>query len=176
MGNRLSEIAGNRIGSGRVATLPSPLQLSIKVIYEWARDRGTLDAYRMVPAGGASGRVHMCHYGCLLLVATRWACCNRSSRTRSSVAVRWLSASYDRVVVWEGSFPPRAAAAAAPAAAMGHTTPKTLVIFCAERAHRKKRRCFRRFERWRDMTLGTITAHQRISFVDRNKNVTGLVY
>ena len=66
--------------------------------------------------------------------------------------------------------------ASRPIAAMGHTTPKTLVIFCAERAHRQKRPCFRRLERWKDMTFRTIAAHQSFSFVDRNNTVVGLVY
>eukprot|EP00978_Attheya_sp_CCMP212_P036774 scaffold169320_cov37-Attheya_sp.AAC.1 len=80
--------------------------LSMQFIYDWARDCGTLEAHRTVPAGcgrpagGASGRVHMCHYGRLLLVVI--------------VAVLWLSASHDPVVVVrDGSFPPWAAAAAA---------------------------------------------------------------
>eukprot|EP00978_Attheya_sp_CCMP212_P045797 scaffold360560_cov31-Attheya_sp.AAC.1 len=77
MGNRLSEIAGNRIGSGRYAPLPSPVSLislsllpiiaSMKVIYDLARSRysgysGWLPATN---GSSSSGRVHF-HHGQLL--------------------------------------------------------------------------------------------------------------
>eukprot|EP00978_Attheya_sp_CCMP212_P022002 scaffold64990_cov50-Attheya_sp.AAC.1 len=83
-------VSGGPMGWVRAFACASTMwRVRMKCIYDRARDLGTLGAYQTVPAGcgrpsRAGGRVHMCHYGRLLLVVvTRWACCIRSSSTRS---------------------------------------------------------------------------------------------